>query len=91
MFGFIRSQPSVVERLLVHIEAAPIVDLIIRIVQLDEQIPDAGVLEVRPTLSLSFYIDPYIKTVVASIGETYSPPSHPLVPKLLTRYSHGRL
>ncbi|KAF8077592.1 SIT4 phosphatase-associated protein-domain-containing protein [Lyophyllum atratum] len=45
MFAFIRSQPSVVERLLRHIETPPFVDLIVRIIQLDEQPSGAGVLE----------------------------------------------
>ncbi|KAG6836788.1 hypothetical protein H0H93_003209 [Arthromyces matolae] len=45
MFAFIRSQPRVVERLLVHIEIPSLVDLIVRIIQLDEQPSGAGVLE----------------------------------------------
>ncbi|KAG6865408.1 hypothetical protein C0991_002902 [Blastosporella zonata] len=45
MFAFIRSQPRVVERLLVHVETPSLVDLIIRIIQLDEQPTGAGVLE----------------------------------------------
>ncbi|KAF5369199.1 hypothetical protein D9615_009978 [Tricholomella constricta] len=45
MFAFIRSQPSVVERLLLHIETPSFVDLIVRIIQLDEQPSGAGVLE----------------------------------------------
>lgn len=46
MFAFIRSQPAVIERLLVHIEAPSIVDLVVRIIQLDEQPTGEGVLEV---------------------------------------------
>ncbi|KAG5635440.1 hypothetical protein H0H81_011247 [Sphagnurus paluster] len=45
MFAFIRSQPSIVERLLVHIETPPFVDLISRLIQLDEQPSVPGVLE----------------------------------------------
>ncbi|KNZ81983.1 Extragenic suppressor of kinetochore protein 1 [Termitomyces sp. J132] len=45
MFAFIRSQPRVVERLLVHVETPSLIDLIIRIIQLDEQPSGAGVLE----------------------------------------------
>ncbi|KAG6833098.1 hypothetical protein H0H87_011509 [Tephrocybe sp. NHM501043] len=45
MFAFIRSQPRIVERLLIHVESPPLVDLIIRIIQLDEQPSGAGVLE----------------------------------------------
>lgn len=46
MFEFIRSQPSVVERLLLHIETPSFVDLLVRIIQLDENPTGAGVLEV---------------------------------------------
>ncbi|KAG6888371.1 hypothetical protein C0992_008673 [Termitomyces sp. T32_za158] len=45
MFAFIRSQPRVVERLLVHVETPSLIDLIIRIIQLDEQPSGSGVLE----------------------------------------------
>ncbi|KAF9462719.1 SIT4 phosphatase-associated protein-domain-containing protein [Collybia nuda] len=45
MFAFIRSQPSVVERLLLHIETPSFVDLLVRIIQLDENPTGAGVLE----------------------------------------------
>lgn len=47
MLVFIRSQTNVVERLLRHIETPAIVDLLVRIVQLDEVPACAGVLEVR--------------------------------------------
>ena len=47
MLAFIRSQTNVVERLLRHIETPAIVDLLVRIVQLDEVPACAGVLEVR--------------------------------------------
>lgn len=46
MFAFIRSQPDVVARLLLHVESPSIVDLLVRIIQLDEQPTGAGVLEV---------------------------------------------
>ena len=46
MFVFIQSQPSVVERLLRHVETPPFVDLLVRIIQLDEHPGGAGVLEV---------------------------------------------
>jgi len=46
MFAFIRSQPSVLARLLLHVETPPIVDLLVRMIQLDEQPTGAGVLEV---------------------------------------------
>lgn len=47
MLAFIQSQPSVVERLLRHIETPSFVDLLVRIIQMDEQPRGAGVLEVR--------------------------------------------
>ncbi|KAF9218360.1 SAPS-domain-containing protein [Gyrodon lividus] len=45
MLVFIQSQPSVVERLLRHVETPSIVDLLVRIIQLDEHPGGAGVLE----------------------------------------------
>ncbi|KAJ7080423.1 SIT4 phosphatase-associated protein-domain-containing protein [Mycena belliarum] len=45
MLAFIRAQPSIVERLLRHIETPSFVDLLVRIIQLDEQPGGAGVLE----------------------------------------------
>ncbi|KDR73731.1 hypothetical protein GALMADRAFT_251541 [Galerina marginata CBS 339.88] len=45
MLAFIQSQPSIVERLLQHIETPSFVDLIGRITQLDETIPNSNVLE----------------------------------------------
>lgn len=46
MLAFIQAQPSVVERILRHIETPPFVDLLVRVIQLDEQPAGAGVLEV---------------------------------------------
>ncbi|KAG1794856.1 SIT4 phosphatase-associated protein-domain-containing protein [Suillus plorans] len=45
MLAFIQSQPYVVERLLRHVETPSVVDLIVRIIQLDEVPGGAGVLE----------------------------------------------
>ncbi|KDQ61229.1 hypothetical protein JAAARDRAFT_173829 [Jaapia argillacea MUCL 33604] len=45
MLAFIQSQPSVVPRLLTHIESTSFVDLLVRIIQLDEHPSGAGVLE----------------------------------------------
>ena len=52
MLAFIQSQPNVVERLLRHIETPAFVDLLVRIMQLDEQHSGSGVLEVSPHPSL---------------------------------------
>ena len=46
MLAFIRSQPDVVEKILRHIETPSFVDLLARIIQLDEYPKDLGVLEV---------------------------------------------
>lgn len=46
MLAFIRAQPDIVARLLCHIETPSFVDLLVRIIQLDEQPGGAGVLEV---------------------------------------------
>lgn len=46
MLAFIQSQPSVVERILLHVETPSFVDLLVRIIQLDENPAGAGVLEV---------------------------------------------
>ena len=46
MLTFIQAQPSVVEKFLRHIETPAFVDLLIRIIQLDEHPEGAGVLEV---------------------------------------------
>lgn len=46
MLAFIQSQPTIVERLLRHVETASFVDLLVRIIQLDEYPGGAGVLEV---------------------------------------------
>jgi len=46
MLAFIQSQPSVIEKLLYHIETPAFADLLMRIVQLDEQPAGVGVLQV---------------------------------------------
>lgn len=47
MLAFIQSQPNIVERLLQHIETPSFVDLLSRIIQLDETVPNSNVLAVR--------------------------------------------
>lgn len=46
MLAFIQAQPNIVERLLRHVETPSIVDMLVRILQLDEQPGGIGVLEV---------------------------------------------
>ncbi|KAJ2921714.1 hypothetical protein H1R20_g15377, partial [Candolleomyces eurysporus] len=43
--AFIQAQPEVVDRILQHIETSPFVDLLVRIIQLDEHAAGSGVLE----------------------------------------------
>ncbi|KAH6902440.1 phosphatase associated protein, partial [Coprinopsis sp. MPI-PUGE-AT-0042] len=45
MIEFIQRQPNIVERVLQHVETAPFVDILIRIIQLDENPAGTGVLE----------------------------------------------
>ncbi|TFK23456.1 SAPS-domain-containing protein [Coprinopsis marcescibilis] len=45
MMVFIQQQPNIVERLLQHIETSPFVDVLVRIIQLDEHTAGNGVLE----------------------------------------------
>ena len=47
MLAFIQSQPGIVDKLLLHVETPSFIDLLGRIIQLDEHIPDCNVLEVR--------------------------------------------
>ncbi|PPQ89434.1 hypothetical protein CVT25_012813, partial [Psilocybe cyanescens] len=75
MLAFIQSQPNIVERLIRHIETPSFVDLIGRIIQLDEVIPNSNVLEWLSSESLmGRLIDllspnhtPSVHTVVADL------------------------
>ena len=53
MLAFIQAQPSVVDRILRHIETPALVDLLFRIMQLDECSAGVGVLDVCAVLCLS--------------------------------------
>ena len=46
MLSFIQSQHNIVDRILRHIETPAIVDLLVRVIQLDEYASGTGVLEV---------------------------------------------
>jgi len=52
MLAFIQAQPSVIDKLLYHIETPAFADLLMRIVQLDEQPAGVGVLQVCCTLRI---------------------------------------
>ncbi|KAH9484467.1 Extragenic suppressor of kinetochore protein 1 [Psilocybe cubensis] len=75
MLAFIQSQPNIVERLIRHIETPSFVDLIGRIIQLDEVIPNSNVLEWLSSENLmgrliellSPYHTPSVHTVVADL------------------------
>lgn len=71
MLAFIQSQPSVVERLLQHVETPSIVDLIIRIIQLDEVSGGAGVLEVCSYMQHSASQLTQCRNAVAFVGEPH--------------------
>jgi len=47
MLAFIQSQPNIVERMMRHIESPSLVDLMGRIIQLDETLPNCNVVEVH--------------------------------------------
>lgn len=49
MFAFIRSQSDVLDRILTHIEIPAFVDLVFRLIQLEELPGAGGVIEVIPT------------------------------------------
>lgn len=46
VFAFIQAQPKVLERILGHLEVPAFVDLLVRIMQLDEHTECTGVVEV---------------------------------------------
>ena len=50
MLHFIQSQPSILDRLLAQIESPPFVDLVFRIIQVEDLPGGAGVIDVRPSL-----------------------------------------
>ncbi|KAF7300922.1 hypothetical protein MKEN_01319000 [Mycena kentingensis (nom. inval.)] len=68
MLAFIRAQPTIVERLPQHIETPSFVDLLVRIIQLDEQPGGTGVLEARLAIARAAHSPP----PRASRAETHS-------------------
>lgn len=60
MLTFIQLQPHVIERLISHIGSPAIVDLIFRIIQLDELPSGAGVLEVCELHEKSLHTNAYL-------------------------------
>ncbi|KAF9557124.1 SAPS-domain-containing protein [Agrocybe pediades] len=75
MLAFIQSQPNIVERMMRHIETPSFVDLMGRIIQLDETLPNCNVLAWLSSENLmgrlvdflSPYYAPSIHTIVAEL------------------------
>ncbi|KAJ7073869.1 SIT4 phosphatase-associated protein-domain-containing protein [Mycena amicta] len=76
MLAFIRDQPSIVERLLQHIETPSFVDLLVRIIQLDEQPGGVGVLEWLSSEQL-------VPRLLALLAPTHDPDMHTVVAELI--------
>ncbi|KAJ7137920.1 SIT4 phosphatase-associated protein-domain-containing protein [Mycena epipterygia] len=76
MLAFIRAQPSIVERLLRHIETPSFVDLLVRIIQLDEQPGGAGVLEWLSAENL-------MTRLLALLAPTHTTDVHTVVAELI--------
>ncbi|KAJ7633140.1 SIT4 phosphatase-associated protein-domain-containing protein [Roridomyces roridus] len=76
MLAFIRAQPDIVARLLRHIETPSFVDLLVRIIQLDEQPGGAGVLEWLSSEHL-------MPRLIALLAPTYSADVHTVVAELI--------
>ncbi len=58
MLAFIQSLPNVVERILKHVENPSFVDLLVRIIQLDEYPGGTGVLEVSMHIVYTIVLTP---------------------------------
>ncbi|THV04000.1 SAPS-domain-containing protein [Dendrothele bispora CBS 962.96] len=76
MLEFISKQPSVVDRLLNHIDNASIVDLLVRIIQLDEYPGGEGVLEWLSSENL-------IHKLLLMLSPSYPPDTHQVVADLI--------
>ncbi|EIN06991.1 SAPS-domain-containing protein [Punctularia strigosozonata HHB-11173 SS5] len=76
MLAFIQSQRAIVERLIRHIETPSFVDLIVRIIQLDEHPAGAGVLEWLSQESL-------MGRLIALLSPEHSSDMHTVVAELI--------
>jgi serine/threonine-protein phosphatase 6 regulatory subunit 3 len=99
MLEFIQAQPSIVDRLLRHIELPAFVDLISRILQLDENVPNCNVIEVHillfrfiplpsysnnnPSFSKWLSSQNFLGRLVTLLSPNYSPSIHTIVSDLL--------
>ncbi|KAJ7481056.1 SIT4 phosphatase-associated protein-domain-containing protein, partial [Mycena galericulata] len=76
MLTFIRGQPDIVARLLRHIETPSFVDLLVRIIQLDEQPGGAGVLEWLSSENL-------MPRLLELLSPSHTPDVHTVVAELI--------
>ncbi|KAJ1308763.1 hypothetical protein OPQ81_004453 [Rhizoctonia solani] len=76
MLAFIKSIPDVVNRMLAHIESPPFVDLLFRIIQLDENPGNIGVMEWLSSQN-------FIPNLVDRLSPRYPPSVHLVVADLL--------
>ncbi|CAE6471581.1 unnamed protein product [Rhizoctonia solani] len=76
MLAFIKSIPDVVNRMLAHIESPPFVDLLFRIIQLDENPGNIGVMEWLSSQN-------FISNLVDRLSPRYPPSVHLVVTDLL--------
>ncbi|QRW01503.1 hypothetical protein RhiLY_00500 [Ceratobasidium sp. AG-Ba] len=76
MLNFIKSIPNVVDRMLAHIEAPPFVDLLFRIIQLDDNPGNIGVMDWLSSQN-------FIPNLVDRLSPRYPPSVHLVVADLL--------
>lgn len=71
MLAFVKSQPNVIERLLSHVETPAIVDLLLRILQLEDQPGGAGVIDVRG-LGCFAFVRAHSPSIVAILAGSHT-------------------
>ncbi|KAF8801647.1 SAPS-domain-containing protein [Phlegmacium glaucopus] len=76
MLEFIQAQPSIVDRLLRHVESPAFIDLIGRILQLDENVQNCNVIEWLASQN-------FMGRLVILLSPNYSPSIHNIVSDLL--------
>ncbi|KAH8813604.1 SIT4 phosphatase-associated protein-domain-containing protein [Flagelloscypha sp. PMI_526] len=76
MFAFIQSQEGIVDKLLVHIESPAIVDLLVRIIQLDEPLTERGSIQWLSSQDL-------IPKLLEMLAPSYTSDIHVVVADLL--------
>ncbi|KAF9053141.1 SIT4 phosphatase-associated protein-domain-containing protein [Panaeolus papilionaceus] len=76
MLAFMQSQPNLVERIVQHIETPSFVDLLSRIIQLDESIPNCNVLEWLSS-------EGFMGRLIALLSPNHTPSVHSVVTDLI--------